>query len=141
MRVVSSVAAIVAAAFLVAAVAEAGTLSWATKANRVCNAWTAKAKKVLGNRQIKTAAQAYSFSVKATSLEKQQLSALEKIENPTASGKKALQAAQADIAEIETAINDWKAGNRSAFTKAFVKWSNDRRANKAFIAAGAKDCG
>ena len=137
-----SIAAAVAAtlAFLVPA-AGAGTSTWAQKADRICKAEAAKAKKVLGNRQIKTAAQAYSFSVKAAGLEREQLAALKKVGSPPQAAKKALTAAQTDITEIESAIADWKAGKRAAFTKLFVKWSNDHRANTAFVAAGASDCG
>ncbi len=141
MRVFASVSAFAATALFFVSVADAGDTTWAVKADQVCTVWSAKATKVLGNRQVNTAKQAYSYSVKAVGLEKQQLAALKKIGSPPPAAQKAMRVAQADIAEITTAIQDWKAGKRAAFTKVFLKWANDTRANKAFAAAGAASCG
>jgi hypothetical protein len=115
--------------------------SWSAQANKVCVVWQAKAKATFGATPPKTPAQAYSFSVKAAAFEQAELSALEKIPNRTPAGARALSSVKVDIAEINVGIKDWRAGNKTGFVRVFIRWQNDHRPHRAFVAAGANACG
>lgn len=123
-----------------AAVSVAATTSWASAAGKICTSWNAKAKATL-TPLPKTASQTYQWTVRATALEKAELSALKKVPHATPAGARALRSVNTDIAEIQVGIADWRAGNKSGFARVFVAWQNDHRPHKAFLAAGAKACG
>ena len=140
MRLTAGVTLVIVVGTVVATVAQGGTSAWAKQADRVCSVWDAKAKKVLGTMPPKTSAKAYNFAVKVAALETGELAALKKIPHPTTAGAKALHATQADIAEVKAAIHDWRVGKRAALAKVYTAWVSDRRADNAFIAAGARGC-
>jgi hypothetical protein len=122
------------------AVSVAATASWASAADKICTTWNAKAKATL-TPLPRTAGQTYQWTVRATALEKAELSALKKVPHATPAGARALTSASTDIAEIQVGIADWRAGNKSGFARVFITWQNDHRPHKAFVAAGAKACG
>jgi|GEM_PF-2021091 hypothetical protein len=122
-----------------AAASPTSPTSWATQANQVCVVWLAKAKKEFGSPV--TAAQLYAFSVKAKTLESQELAVLEQIPGRPASGTQALAAVKVDIAEVGSAISAWKQGKAALFVQTLKAYLNDGRAKAAFAAAGAHQCG
>lgn len=113
--------------------------AWALQANKVCVIWLAKAKKELGTPT--TAAQLYSFAVKAKKLESQELAVLQKIPARDAAGTAALAAMKVDIAEVGSAVTAWNQGNPALFVKLLKRYLNDSRAKSAFAVAGANQCG
>ena len=113
--------------------------TWAAQANKVCVVWLAKVKQELGSPV--TAAQLYSFAVKAKALESQEYGVLAQIPSRTASGTAALAAMQVDIAEVGSAITAWNKGNAALFVQILKKYLNDGRAKSAFAIAGANKCG
>lgn len=121
------------------AAAPASQSAWAAQANNVCVVWLAKAKKELGSPV--TAAQLYSFAVKAKKLESDEYTVLAKIPGRTDSGTAALVAMKADIAEVGSAITAWDHGNAALFVQTLKKYLNDGRAKSAFAIAGANKCG
>ena len=122
-----------------AVAAPAAQSTWAAQANQVCVVWLAKVKKELGSPV--TAAQLYSFAVKAKTLESQEYAVLAKIPNRTDTGDAALKAMQVDIAEVGSAITAWNHGNAAQFVKILKAYLNDGRAKSAFAIAGANKCG
>jgi hypothetical protein len=136
-------AAAVASAVLMAAspvaAAPASQSAWATQANKVCVVWLAKAKKAFGSPV--TAAQLYSFAVKAKSIESQELVVLEQIPARTATGTAALTAMKVDITEVGSAISAWNHGKPAVFVTILKRYLNDGRAKSAFAVAGANQCG
>jgi hypothetical protein len=124
-----------------ASTGEAASPTWASQANRVCKAWTAKARAQLPAAPPKTPASAYQVSVKAVAIERAELVALAKIPNPPAVGVRALASVQTDIAEIAVGLADWRRGDKAGFTRVYDKWQSDFRPHAAFLAAGAKTCG
>jgi len=122
-----------------AAASPASQSSWADQANKVCVVWLAKAKKEFGSPV--TAAQLYSFAVKAKALESQELAVLQKIPGPTATGTAALAAVKVDIAEIGSSITAWNQGNAALFAQILKRYLNDGRPKSAFALAGANQCG
>jgi hypothetical protein len=119
--------------------APVGSSTWASDANQVCVVWLAKAKKEFGNPV--TAAQLYSFAVKAKKLEAQELGALRAIPNRTGAGTQALASLQVDVNEVGSAIAAYKAGNPQKFITILKRYLNDERPKAAFAAAGATKCG
>jgi phage gp16-like protein len=113
--------------------------AWATQANKVCVVWLAKAKKAFGSPV--TAAQLYSFAVKAKSIESQELAVLQQIPARTATGTAALAAMKVDIAEVGSAISAWNHGKPALFVTILKRYLNDGRAKSAFAVAGANQCG
>jgi len=113
--------------------------AWATQANKVCVVWLAKAKKAFGSPV--TAAQLYTFALKAKSIESQELAVLQQIPARTAAGTAALAAMKVDIAEVGSAITAWKAGKPAVFVQILKRFLNDKRPNAAFALAGANQCG
>ena len=113
--------------------------SWAGQANRVCVVWLATVKKELGSPV--TAAQLYSFALKAKSLEGQELVVLQQIPRRTAAGTAALAAMKVDIAEVGSAITAWNQGKPALFVQILKRYLNDGRTKSAFAVAGANRCG
>jgi len=113
--------------------------AWAVQANKVCVVWLAKAKKAFGSPV--TAAQLYSFALKAKSLETKELAALEAIPGRTPAGAAALTAIKVDIAEVGSAITAWDHGNAAKFVTILKRYINDERPKSAFAVAGANQCG
>jgi hypothetical protein len=135
-----AVAAVVCNVLAFAAAAPAAT-TWAARANAVCTKVHKQQRpKVAKLRPPRTPAQAYAFLSKVRPLELQLLAALEAIPGtrPPAA-KRALTLAHADIAELDAAAKAYRAGSRS-FNSKFTRWFSDRRADAAFIAAGARAC-
>ena len=121
------------------AAAPASQSAWAAQANKVCVVWLAKAKTELGSPV--TAAQLYSFALKAKRLESEEYGVLAKIPGRTDSGDAALAAMRVDIAELGSAITAWNHGNAALFVKILKQYLNDGRAKSAFAIAGANKCG
>lgn len=122
-----------------AAAAPSGQSVWAAQANKVCVVYLAKAKKEFGAPV--TAAQLYSFALKAKALETQEKSVLDRIPGRTDAGSAALTAVQVDIAEIGSAITAWNQGNPATFAQILKRYLSDGRAKSAFAVAGATQCG
>jgi hypothetical protein len=112
---------------------------WAVQANKVCVVWLAKARQEFGSPV--TAAQLYTFAVKAKALEGQELVVLQQIPGRTAAGTAALAAVKVDIAEIGSSIAAWNQGNPALFVQILKRYLNDKRAKSAFAVAGANQCG
>ncbi len=121
------------------AASPASQSSWSDQANKVCVVWLAKAKKEFGNPV--TAAQLYSFAVKAKALETQEYNVLAQIPGRPAAGTAALTAMKVDINEVGTAITAWDHGNAAQFVTILKRYLNDGRAKSAFAVAGANKCG
>jgi hypothetical protein len=135
------IAASIAVVSCTAGASQAAPGPWASHANRVCTAWTARAKAQFPSAAPKTPALAYRLAVKAAAFERAELVALAKIPNPPAAGVRALAAVQTDIAEIRVGLADWRRGDKAGFTRIYNKWQTDFRPHAAFVAAGAKACG
>jgi hypothetical protein len=129
------------AATSVTGASEAASTTWASRADKVCTVWAAKAKAALGTASPKTATQAYEKTVKATGLERAELAALTKIPKPTPAGMRALASVRTDLAEITIGINEWRTGNKTGFLRVYTAWQKDFRPHRAFLAAAAKACG
>jgi phage gp16-like protein len=127
------------AVLMPAAASPASQSSWSVQANKVCVVWLAKAKKELGSPV--SAAQLYSFAVKAKTLESQELAVLQQIPGRSAAGTAALAAMKVDIVEVGSAINAWNQGKPALFVQILKRYLNDGRAKSAFAVAGATQCG
>lgn len=135
-----TVLAAVAALLLLTGPAAAAT-AWATKANAVCRRVHAQQRPRVAKLQPpRTPAQAYAFARKVRVLEVELLKALEAVPGPRPpAAKRALALAHADIRELDAALQAYRTGS-STFRSKFSRWFNDRRADRAFIAAGARAC-
>jgi len=122
-----------------AAASQPSQTAWAVQANKVCVVWLAKAKKAFGSPV--TAAQLYTFALKAKALETQELGVLEQIPGRTSTGTAALTSLKVDIAEVGSAITAWKHGNAAKFVTILKRYINDERPKSAFALAGANQCG
>ena len=127
------------AAVTPASASPASANPWAVQANKVCVIWVAKAKKEFGSPV--TAAQLYSFAVKAKTLESQELAVLKQIPGRAGAGTAALAAMKVDIAEVGSAITAWNQGKPALFVQILKRYLNDGRAKSAFAVAGANQCG
>ena len=126
---------------LAAVPAASAAATWAARANAVCTTIHKQQRaQVAKLRPPRTPAQAYAFLAKVRPLEVKLLTALEAIRGPRPPlAKRALALAHADIAELDAAARAYRAGSRS-FNSKFTRWFSDRRADAAFIAAGARAC-
>jgi hypothetical protein len=122
-----------------AAAAPSAQSAWAVQANKVCVVYLAKAKKEFGSPV--TAAQLYSFALKAKALETQEQAMLDRIPGRTDAATAALTAVQVDIAEIGSAITAWNHGKPAQFAQILKRYLSDGRAKSAFAVAGATQCG
>jgi hypothetical protein len=119
----------------------AATSPWAAAADKVCVAWSAKAKTALAPLGTpKTPAQVYRFVVTVRLFEVRELAALGKIPGRTPAATRALASVRTDIAEVDSAIAAWKKGDQATFGKIVVRYLNDHRPRAAFAAAGATKC-
>jgi hypothetical protein len=128
---------------VLAAVAAGATPPWVTKANAVCAAWTKKAPAIFGTTPTnpKTPKQMFAFLLKGRKIESGILADLRRISLPRPPGAdKALSLAAADLRELTTLIGLYGAVSDAEFKRDFVVWENDNRANRAFIAIGARGC-
>jgi hypothetical protein len=122
-----------------AAASAASTAQWSDQANKVCVVWLAKAKAAF-KTPVK-AAGLYNFAVKAKTLESQELAVLAQIPARPSAGTAALNAMNADVAMVGSAIAAWDAGNQARFVTILKQYLNDHRVKTAFAAAGAAKCG
>ncbi|SRR6266516_6422058 len=132
---------VLALAGVLAGSAAAAADTWATRADAVCRTFVARARAELGTTAPKTLAQAHTFTVKATTLEAENLAALRKLPGRTPAGTRALAVLRNDIVEAKAALAAWNAGNTELFRRRFIAWANDHRPKRAFAAAGAHACG
>jgi hypothetical protein len=119
----------------------AAATTWAARANAVCTRIHKQQRpKVAKLRPPRTPAQAYAFLIKVRPLELQLLTALQAIRGarPPAA-KRAIALAHADIAELDAAARAYRAHSKT-FSSKFTRWFSDRRADAAFVAAGARAC-
>jgi hypothetical protein len=126
-----------------ASVASGVTSPWVTKANAVCASWGKKATAIFGATPAHptTAKQRFEFAVKGRKVERGILADLRRIALPRPPGAdKALALAAADIQELDTVIGLYGAVSNAEFTRDFLAWESDTRANRAFAAIGARRC-
>ena len=134
-----AVAALAVASLLAAVAAFAATSPWVTKANATCRVWDKKATAALGSAQANTDAQTYVLLRKSLPLERGLLAALEAIKEKRPPGaSRAFALARLDIAEVRAAIAAYRT---SSFHRKTAVWASDRRADRAFVAIGARNCG
>jgi hypothetical protein len=138
-----TVAAVLVCSTAAAAVAFGATSPWAVKANAVCAAWDKKAASIFGSHPQKptTAKQMFLFLVESRKMESGILGDLRRISvrRPPAAVR-ALSLAAADVRELNTVIGVYGAVSDAEFKRDFLAWANDNRANRAFVAAGARGC-
>jgi len=109
----------------------------------VCAAWDKKAASIFGAHPVKptTAKQMFMFLLESRKMEKGILGDLEaiKVKRPPAAVR-ALSAAAADLHELNIVIGLYGAVSSAEFKRDFLAWANDNRANRVFVAAGARRC-
>jgi hypothetical protein len=135
-----AVAAVVCLVLAFAAAALAAT-TWAARANAACTKIHKQQRaKIAKLRPPRNQAQAYAFLRQVRPLEVQLLNAIVAINGPRPpAAKRALALAHADVAELDAAAKAYRAGSRS-FNSKFTRWFSDRRADAAFLTAGARAC-
>lgn len=125
------------------AAASAAASPWAVKADAVCAAWHKKSVAIFGAHPQKptTAKQIFVFLVKSRKVETGILADLKRISvPPPPAAARALSAAAADVHELNVVIGGYGAVSNAEFKRDFLAWANDNRANRAFVAAGARGC-
>lgn len=127
-----------------AADASAGAGTWATRADVICVKEGARVRKqLLARPRATTDAQVYTLLIEVfRPAEARLIRLLSAIPGPRPdAATRGLRFSKIDLAELDSAIAAYRADDLPLFERRVQIWFADGRANRAFVAAGAKACG